>query len=83
MMRPTTLPAIETPKVDHGTRPAAALAAASRGESAPIGATVVPGGVNFCTFSRTATEMELLLFNKEDDLRPARTIALDPVRNRT
>ena len=52
------------------------------GASAPLGATVGHGGVNFSVFSRTATSIELLLFGAVDDARPV-VIALDPVRNRT
>ena len=47
------------------------------------GATVIEGGVNFSLFSRTATGVELLLFDREDDARPSRTIPIDPVTNRT
>jgi len=53
------------------------------GRSAPIGATVVDGGVNFSIFSRSATGVELLFFDREDDPRPARVIPLDPATNRT
>src|SRR5512139_1358985 len=55
----------------------------SLGRSSPLGATVVDGGVNFCLFSRNATGVELALFDREDDAKPARTVALDPVANRT
>src|SRR5499427_3184143 len=53
------------------------------GHSSPLGATVVDGGVNFSLFSRSATGVELLLFDREDDARPARLMHLDPVANRT
>ena len=53
------------------------------GRSAPLGATVGEGGVNFSLFSRTATGVALLLFDRDDDARPARVITLDPVANRT
>ena len=53
------------------------------GRSAPLGATVVDGGVNFSLFSRTATGVELVFFDREDDAKPSRVIALDPVANRT
>ena len=53
------------------------------GSSYPIGATVVPGGVNFSIFSRTASGIELLLFDGADDVHPARVIPIDPVSNRT
>ena len=41
------------------------------------------GGVNFSLYSRDATGVELLLFEREDDARPARVISLDPFLNRT
>ena len=53
------------------------------GHSSPLGATVVDGGVNFSLFSRSATGVELLFFDREDDARPARVMRLDPVANRT
>ncbi len=52
-------------------------------ESYPLGATIIDGGVNFSIFSRSATAVELLLFDREDDQRPARAIQIDPVANRT
>ena len=53
------------------------------GQSAPIGATVSADGVNFSIFSRTATGVDLLLFDDVNDARPARVISLDRRRNRT
>ena len=53
------------------------------GRSAPIGATVLEGGVNFCVFSRNASEIELLLFDREDDPRSASVIPFNPDINRT
>ena len=53
------------------------------GRSAPLGATVVDGGVNFSVFSRNAAAVELLFFDREDDSQPVRTIPLDPATNRT
>jgi glycogen operon protein len=49
----------------------------------PLGATVLPGGVNFSIFSRGASDIDLLLFDRVDDARPARVIRIDPVDNRT
>ena len=66
--------------------PEASLDPESRGgpgRSNPLGATPVPGGVNFSVFSRSAASVELLLFDCGDDPCPARVIALDPVVNRT
>ncbi len=46
-------------------------------------ATVVPGGVNFSVFSRSASGVELLFFDREDEPQPARIITIDPATNRT
>ena len=54
-----------------------------RGNSFPLGATVGPDGVNFSVFSKNATRIDLLLFNRVDDPNPARVISLDPRKNRT
>ncbi|MGV9713625.1 glycogen debranching protein GlgX [Gordonia sp. NPDC003424] len=53
------------------------------GRSAPLGATVRDGGVNFCVFSRDATRIDLLLFDDEQAATPSRTIMLNPHRHRT
>jgi len=52
------------------------------GKSSPLGATILPGGVNFSVFSRGARGVDLLLFDREDDPRPARVIPIDPLTNR-
>jgi glycogen operon protein len=53
------------------------------GRSSPLGATVADRGVNFSLFSRSATGVELLLFDGVDDARPGRVIRLDPATGRT
>ena len=53
------------------------------GRSAPLGATPSARGVNFSVFSRYATAVDLLLFDRVDDARPARVVRLDPSANRT
>jgi isoamylase len=53
------------------------------GTSHPLGATLSDGGANFSLFSRSATRVELLLFNRADDARPSRSIELDPRAHRT
>ena len=53
------------------------------GRSSPLGAAVAHGGVNFSLFSRTATGVELVLFDRDDDAKPSRVIPLDPASNRT
>ena len=48
------------------------VAAANRvGRSSPSGSTVYPGGVNFSVYSRDASAVDLLLFDREDDHRPS------------
>lgn len=51
--------------------------------SAPLGATIADGGANFSVFSRNASGVELLFFDRTDDAKPARVVRLDPVTNRT
>ena len=53
------------------------------GRSSPLGATVQDGGVNFSVFSRSAAAVELLLFDRDDDGRPAQVIPIDPVTDRS
>jgi isoamylase len=53
------------------------------GRSSPLGATVTAGGVNFSVFSRSASGVELLLFDREDDARAARVITIDPATQYT
>ncbi len=53
------------------------------GRSAPLGATVYEGGVNFSVFSKHSTSVELLLFNSAEDALPTRTFKLDTTNNRT
>ncbi|MGB7291289.1 MAG: hypothetical protein WBD99_03870 [Thermodesulfobacteriota bacterium] len=54
-----------------------------QGSSAPLGATVYSGGVNFSVFSKSATLVELLLFDDQNAAQPAKVIPLDPNRHRT
>src|SRR5271166_3735582 len=53
------------------------------GRGSPLGATVVDGGVNFSLFSRTASAVELLLFDRAEEASPARVLRIDPLTNRT
>ena len=53
------------------------------GRPAPLGATMVPGGVNFSVFAKDATALTLLLFDSPAAPRPSATIPLDPEGNRT
>ena len=61
----------------------AAATPSPSGRSFPLGATIFPGGVNFCVFSRRATRIELLLFDNADAAQPAQVIDLDPRTHRT
>ncbi len=53
------------------------------GRSSPLGATLSPQGANFSVYSKHATGIELLFFDRVDDARPARVIRIDPSTNRT
>jgi isoamylase len=55
----------------------------SAGAAHPVGATVLPGGVNFSLFSTFATGVELLLFAKHDDPQPFQVVTLNPFANKT
>ena len=52
------------------------------GRSSPLGATVCQGGTNFSVYSRGASGVELLFFDREDDARPSSVIRVDPTANR-
>jgi isoamylase len=52
------------------------------GASSPLGATLEDGGANFSLFSRSATSVELLLFDRAEASRPNRVIQLDPATHR-
>ena len=53
------------------------------GTSFPLGATVVPGGVNFSVYSKHARSVQLLLFDRIDAAAPAKVIELDPQTQRS
>jgi glycogen operon protein len=55
----------------------------TKGSSSPLGATPSSDGVNFSVFSRQATGIQLLLFDRADDAKAARVVRLDPSANRT
>ena len=64
-------------------RPPATAVRLADGQSAPLGATPSPAGVNFSIFSKNAQAIELLLFDGVDDATPERVIRLDSAINRT
>ncbi|KAI9031504.1 glycogen debranching protein GlgX [Hyaloraphidium curvatum] len=53
---------------------------AQKGTPSPVGATLRDGGANFSLFSRSATKVELVLFDGD---APTETIELDSNENRT
>jgi glycogen operon protein len=59
------------------------VATPATGRSYPLGATLINGGANFSIFSRSASSIELLFFDRADDTRPSRVIPIDPLVNRT
>src|SRR6476619_7609638 len=59
------------------------LSLARSGRSSPLGAVVTEGGVNFSLFARSATGVELLLFDREDDIAPPRVVRIDAATNHT
>lgn len=56
---------------------------ARRGSRFPVGASVVPGGVNFCIFCRHATRLELLLYASAGSPEPFQIVPLSSEGNRT
>lgn len=53
------------------------------GSSHPLGATVLPTGVNFSLYSCGATGVELLLFEQHDSRLPFQIVPLIPSKNKT
>jgi isoamylase len=53
------------------------------GQSSPLGPTFRDGGVNFSLYSREATNVDLLFFDREDDAKPSRIIPIDPAISHT
>jgi len=53
------------------------------GRPHPLGATPAPDGVSFSVWSRNAARVELLFFDRVEDARPSRVLALDPLVHRT
>ena len=62
---------------------AAAATPSHIGQSSPLGATILPRGVNFSVFSRQATRVELLLFDCAAAAQPTGVIDLDSRTHRT
>jgi pullulanase/glycogen debranching enzyme len=54
-----------------------------QGASSPLGATPCDGGVNFSLFSKHATGVELLLFDRVDDANAARVFRIETLCHAT
>jgi isoamylase len=65
------------------TTPIMSNRAVKAGVSAPLGATVCPGGINFSVFSKNADLIELLLFDDANATQPTRIIPLDGAEHRS
>ena len=52
------------------------------GHTLPYGAVLHDKGVQFVVYSRSATAMRVLLYDRPDDPEPAEVIALDPTKDR-
>jgi isoamylase len=74
MAAPATIPAPPT---------AAPAFETENGSPHPLGATILPKGVNFSLYSGTATGVELLIFDEHDSPQPIQTIELIPSKNKT
>jgi isoamylase len=66
-----------------GTASITSTRAVEQGTSAPLGASVRQGGVNFSVFSKSATLIELLLFDDRNAAEPSRVIAFDAAQHRS
>ena len=74
---------MSSPAAHENASPAVFPTRPHAGQSFPLGATILPGGVNFSVFSREATRVELLLFDSAEAAQPALVIDLDPRTHRT
>ena len=54
-----------------------------KGSPHPFGSTVTNDGVNFALYSSSATKVQLLIFNKPNDVEPSRVIDLDQGANKS
>ena len=59
------------------------IATTLAGQTAPLGATVTSGGVNFSVFSKHASAVELLLFDDAGAATPSMVVPLDARQHKT
>lgn len=74
---------IATTKLPYQIEPGTPTYQVKAGHPHPLGAIPNKEGVNFAIFSQFATSVELLLFDKHDDLEPIQIISLNPRVNKT
>src|SRR5690349_4718641 len=77
-----TMTTIAEQELRHRDEFAAAPPRSELGVTHPLGATLAQGGVNFSVYSRSATSIELILFDGMDP-RPSRIIPIHSASNRT
>ena len=77
------LPEIAPPSFDEYAARVSETGPVRRGVPQPLGAHELEGGVNFALLSRHARRVLLDLFESAQDVKPSKTIELDPARNRT
>lgn len=65
------------------TAPAPQALGLEPGRSFPVGASVTPKGINFCLFSKNATAVELLLFDRPDAPEPSHVLRFEGNSHRT
>jgi isoamylase len=64
-------------------KPVRSVRAEQAGRSSPLGPTIENGGVNFSVYSRDASGIDLVFFDREDASQPSRVISLDRFTNRS
>ena len=69
-------------KIGNGVTFERVLQETTKGRGSPLGATVSREGTNFSVYSKHATGIEILFFDRADDARPSRVIRIDPATNR-
>ena len=82
-LKPETAPSLTERPLPEYLAEVRETADVRRGVPLPLGTRLFLDGVNFALFSRHARRVRLELFANALDAVPARSIELDPIRNRT
>src|SRR5215470_18325954 len=86
MSRPPSQQDLNATAIGNATSPIyveLSPSATQSGRAAPLGVSLSDKGANFSLFSRYASAVELMFFDRADDSKPSRTIAFNPAKNRT